>query len=127
MRGGRRIKLDIGNIKYKCNLPRFMFTVGERERERGKGTRGSGRDEVAARRSRDHTESRACSWLVGGPSFHFPLLLHFYSLSYPPFFLPFFSFGLGRKFPQVTSGEEKRLLPSILRILLFENVINRIK
>lgn len=64
-----------------------MFTVGERERERGKGTRGSGRDEVAARRSRDHTESRACSWLVGGPSFHFPLLLHFYSLSYPPSFL----------------------------------------
>lgn len=41
--------------------------------------------------------------------------------------LPFFSFGLGRKFPQVTSGKEKRLLPSILRILLFENVINRIK
>lgn len=32
--GGRRIKLDIGNIKYKCNLPRFMFTVGERKRER---------------------------------------------------------------------------------------------
>ena len=32
----------------------------------------SRRDEVAARRSGDHTESRACSWLVGGPSFHFP-------------------------------------------------------
>lgn len=105
--GGGRIKLDIGNIKYKCNLPRFMFTVGRGESERrreeeargGEGMRGSGRDEVAARRSRDHTESRACSWLVGGPSFHFPLLLHLLSFL-PPFFF-FFSF-LGQKFPLVT-------------------------
>lgn len=45
----------------------------------------SRRDEVAARRSGDHTESRACSWLVGGPSFHFPTALfsRFYSLFYP--------------------------------------------
>lgn len=42
----------------------------------------SRRDEVAARRSGDHTESRACSWLVGGPSFHFPpaLFPRLYSL-----------------------------------------------
>ena len=48
----------------------------------------SRRDEVAARRSGDHTESRACSWLVGGPSFHFPpaLLPRLYS-SLPLFLL----------------------------------------
>lgn len=77
---------DIGNIKYKCNLPRFMSGEERREREREssgekrKATRRrrkrmvmvSRRDEVAARRSGDHTESWACSWLVGGPSFHFP-------------------------------------------------------
>lgn len=42
----------------------------------------SRRDEVAARRSRDHTESGPGSWLVGGPSFHFPpaLLPRLYSL-----------------------------------------------
>lgn len=77
---------------------------GTAARGGGKGTRGSGRDEVAARRSRDHTESRACSWLVGGPSFHFPLLLHL--LSFLPLFSllsPFFSFDLGQKFPPVTT------------------------
>lgn len=37
-RGGREeaegIKRDIGNIKYKCNLPRFMPVQERRERRR---------------------------------------------------------------------------------------------
>lgn len=30
----RGIKRDIGNIKYKCNLPRFMSAAERRERRR---------------------------------------------------------------------------------------------
>lgn len=100
--GGEGIKRDIGNIKYKCNLPRFMsaeerraeLSGGEKKRktkrtmEKERMVVASRRDEVAARRSGDHTESRACSWLVGGPSFHFPPALSPETLlsPLPPFF-----------------------------------------
>ena len=128
MGGGRRIKLDIGNIKYKCNLPRFMFTVGERERER-EGRVREGAEGMRSPRGVAGTTRRAGPARGSWGALPSTFLSCFTSTLFltPPFFLPFFSFGLGRKFPQVTSGKEKRLLPSILRILLFENVINRIK
>lgn len=44
MRGGRRIKLDIGNIKYKCNLPRFMYTDGEESEREEEGSGGRVRE-----------------------------------------------------------------------------------
>lgn len=42
--GGRRIKLDIGNIKYKCNLPRFMYTDGEESEREEEGSGGRVRE-----------------------------------------------------------------------------------
>lgn len=41
----RRIKLDIGNIKYKCNLPRFMYTDGEESEKRREEEEGYEREQ----------------------------------------------------------------------------------
>lgn len=59
--GGEGIKRDIGNIKYKCNLPRFM-SAEERRVSRGEKRKKKKKKETMEKEEKEDGRGEQKGW-----------------------------------------------------------------